>query len=129
MTTDAIGPGDDLRWQGVSPEARRMIEIYAIELGRWREGKIPDAVFTEFRLRHGVYGQRQDGVQMQRIKIPLGILRAEQLEVLADVAEEYALGLAHVTTRQDFQIHFVDIRDTPELHRRLAQVGITTREA
>ena len=130
MSTDAIGPGgDDARWDGVAPEARRMIEIYAIELGRWREGKIPDAVFTEFRLRHGVYGQRQDGVQMQRIKIPLGVVRAEQIEVLADVAEEYALGLAHVTTRQDFQIHFVDIRDTPELHRRLAQVGITTREA
>ncbi|HEV8322721.1 MAG TPA: nitrite/sulfite reductase [Myxococcota bacterium] len=120
---------DDDRWEGASPEARRDIEVYAIELGRWREGKIPDAVFTEFRLRHGVYGQRQDGVQMQRIKIPLGILRPEQLEAVADVAEEYALGVAHVTTRQDFQIHFVDIRDTPELHRRLAKVGVTTREA
>ena len=126
----AVDPGvvDD-RWEGVSPEARRDIEVYGIELGRWREGKIPDAVFTEFRLRHGVYGQRQDGVQMQRIKIPLGLLRPEQLEAVADVAEEYALGVAHVTTRQDFQIHFVDIRDTPELHRRLAKVGVTTREA
>jgi sulfite reductase (ferredoxin) len=130
MSTDAILPGgDEARWEGVAPDARRLIEIYAIELGRWREGKIPDAVFTEFRLRHGVYGQRQDGVQMQRIKIPLGVVTADQFDVLADVAEEYALGLAHVTTRQDFQIHFVDIRDTPELHRRLAQVGITTREA
>ncbi|MBI3666823.1 MAG: hypothetical protein HY236_11480 [Acidobacteria bacterium] len=66
---------------------------------------------------------------MQRIKIPLGMLTAAQMERLADLAEEYADGVCHVTTRQDIQLHFVDINDTPNLMRRLAEVGITTREA
>ena len=66
---------------------------------------------------------------MQRIKIPMGRMTADQLVALADIAEEYAIGVLHVTTRQDFQCHFVDINDTPNLMRRLAAVGITTREA
>ena len=66
---------------------------------------------------------------MQRIKIPFGGLNAAQLETLAELAEEYSDGIAHVTTRQDFQLHFVHIEDTPALMRRLAAVGITTREA
>ena len=66
---------------------------------------------------------------MQRIKIPFGGLSAEQLEVLAELAEEYSDGILHVTTRQDIQLHFVHIDDTPDLMRRLAAVGITTREA
>src|SRR6185295_15649960 len=66
---------------------------------------------------------------MQRIKIPFGGLNASQLEVLADLAEEYSDGIAHVTTRQDVQLHFVHIEDTPTLMRRLAAAGITTREA
>merc|ERR1711964_522672 len=86
-------------------------------------------VFTEFRLRHGVYGQRDDGSQMIRVKIPYGGLSAEQLEMLADVAEEFSYYIIHITTRQDVQYHYVDINNTPELMRRLASVGITTKEA
>src|SRR3954447_23189871 len=70
-----------------------------------------------------------DAPGMQRIKIPLGGLNARQLEVIAECAEEYSDAIAHVTTRQDFQLHFVNIEDTPTLMRRLASVGITTREA
>jgi len=66
---------------------------------------------------------------MQRIKIPYGGLNAQQLEVLAVLAEEYSDGIAHITTRQDVQLHFVHIEDTPALMRRLAAAGITTREA
>ncbi len=66
---------------------------------------------------------------MMRIKIPFGGVSPEQLEVLADLAEEYSDGILHVTTRQDIQLHFVHIEDTPDLMRRLAAVGITTREA
>jgi sulfite reductase (ferredoxin) len=66
---------------------------------------------------------------MQRIKIPFGGLHAEHMETLADVAEEYSDAICHVTTRQDFQLHFVHIDDTPDLMRRLAAVGITTLEA
>src|SRR5205814_10100665 len=66
---------------------------------------------------------------MQRIKIPFGAFSAEQMEVLAALSEEYSDAICHVTTRQDIQLHFVHIEDTPDLMRRLAAVGITTREA
>ncbi len=70
-----------------------------------------------------------DAPGMQRIKIPFGGLNAAQLETLADLAEEYSDGIAHITTRQDVQLHYIHIEDTPALMRRLAAVGITTREA
>ena len=66
---------------------------------------------------------------MQRIKIPGGGMNADQLETMADLAEEYSDGIAHVTTRQDFQLHYIQIDDTPSLMRRLAAANITTREA
>ena len=116
-------------WGHLPPDIRQEIDVYETELRRIQAGLVDDKLFTEFRLRHGVYGQRQDRVQMQRIKIPMGRLTADQLVELANIAEEYAVGVLHVTTRQDFQCHFVDINDTPNLMRRLASVGITTREA
>ena len=70
-----------------------------------------------------------DAPGMQRIKIPGGGLNADQLETMADLAEEYSDGIAHVTTRQDFQLHYIHIDDTPSLMRRLAAAEITTREA
>src|SRR5215207_8185595 len=66
---------------------------------------------------------------MERIKVPFGGMNTQPLEVMAELSEEYLDGIAHVTTRQDFQLHFVHIEDTPALMRRLAAVGITTREA
>ena len=123
-----------------------------------RQDKIDEKVFAETRLRRGVYGQRYDNGQrndgtgtkllpfpsngltkgpetiwdapgMMRIKIPFGGLNPEQMEVLADLAEEYSDEVVHITTRQDVQLHYVHIEDTPDLMRRLAAVGITTREA
>ncbi len=117
------------RWGRLPTAIREEIDIFETELRRIQSGLVDEKIFTEFRLRHGVYGQRQDRVQMQRIKIPMGRMSADQLVALADIAEEYAVGVLHVTTRQDFQCHFVDINDTPNLMRRLAAVGITTREA
>ncbi|HCU24127.1 MAG TPA: sulfite reductase [Deltaproteobacteria bacterium] len=134
------------------------IDIFETQIKLRKQGKIDEKVFAETRLRRGAYGQRYDNGQrhdgvkiqqlvypakdlskgpntewdapgMQRIKIPLGGLNAEQLETMADLAEEYSDGIAHVTTRQDFQLHFIHIDDTPSLMRRLAAVGITTREA
>ena len=113
----------------IPPEIERELNVFEIELNRFQNDDIPENIFTEFRLRHGVYGQRQDGVQMIRIKIPFGGVTTEQMEVLADVSEEYADGVSHITTRQDIQYHFVKIDDAPALMRRLASVGITTREA
>ena len=116
-------------WGHLPNPVREEIDIFETELRRVQAGLVDEKIFTEFRLRHGVYGQRQDRVQKQRIKIPMGRMSADQLVALADIAEEYAVGVLHVTTRQDFQCHFVDINDTPNLMRRLAAVGITTREA
>ena len=128
MESRAAPPSSD-RWSRISDTQREEINAFESELGRFLDGKVNEKVFTEFRLRHGVYGQRQAGVQMQRIKIPLGMLTARSLEVLGELAEEYSDGICHITTRQDIQLHFVNILDTPMLFRRLAEVGITTREA
>ena len=130
MTTTLSGTGSAPgRWDHLPQAVREEIDVYETELGRVQAGQMPEKVFLEFRLRYGTYGQRQPGVQMQRIKIPLGMLNTRQLERLADLAEEYADGVCHITTRQDIQLHFVDINDCPNLFRRLAEVGITTREA
>ncbi|HVS66369.1 MAG TPA: nitrite/sulfite reductase [Thermoanaerobaculia bacterium] len=134
------------------------IDAYETQLELKRLGRIDDRLFAETRLRRGVYGQRYDNGQrhdgvasrtlpypsgeltkgphtmwdapgMVRIKIPFGAVDAEQLDLLADLAEEVSDGILHVTTRQDIQLHFVHIDDTPDLMRRLAAAGITTREA
>ena len=136
----------------------REIDIYETDLGLKKQGKLDERLMAETRLRRGVYGQRYDNgrrhdgkkVQesaypsgrltkgpntlwdapgMQRIKIPAGGLNAGQLETLAELAEEYSDGIAHITTRQDVQLHYVHIDDTPTLMRRLAAGKITTREA
>ena len=134
------------------------IDIFDSEIELRKAGKLDEKVFAETRLRRGTYGQRYDNGQrwdgavtqalpypndpltkgpntlwdapgMQRIKVPFGGLNARQLEVMAELAEDYSDGIAHVTTRQDFQLHFIHIDDTPALMRRLAAVGMTTREA
>ena len=126
MAIEYAGPYDA---SAIPPDETRAIEIYEIQLGRVQAGQVEEALFTEFRLRHGVYGQRDDRSQMIRVKIPFGGLTAVQLEMLADVAEEFSDNIIHITTRQDVQYHYVDINNTPELMRRLASVGITTKEA
>src|SRR3989440_9743833 len=134
----------------------REIDLFEAQIALRKLGKIDEKVFAETRLRRGAYGQRYDNGHrhdglatqdlpyapltkgpdtfwdapgMQRIKIPFGALNADQMDVLAELAEEYSDGIAHVTTRQDIQLHFVHIEDTPTIFRRLAAVGITTREA
>lgn len=144
---------------GKMPEAlAREIDIFETEIALRKQGKLEERLFAETRLRRGTYGQRYDNGQrhngktvqeiaypsgkltkgpntmwdapgMQRIKIPAGGLNADQLETLAELAEEYSDGIAHVTTRQDFQLHYVHIEDTPSIMRRLAAAEITTREA
>ncbi len=142
----------------IPEELAREIDVFETEIELRRQGKLDEKIFAETRLRRGVYGQRydngrrHDGLEtqtlpypsgallkgpntlwdapgMQRIKIPFGCVSAEQMEVLAELADDYSDGILHVTTRQDFQLHFVHIDDTPDLMRRLAAVGITTREA
>jgi sulfite reductase (ferredoxin) len=134
------------------------IDNFETQMELRKQGKLDEKVFAELRLRRGAYGQRYDNGRrhdgeksqdipfphndltkgpetkweapgMQRIKVPYGGITAEQMETLADVAEEYSDSILHVTTRQDFQLHFVSLDDSPDMHRRLAAVGITSREA
>lgn len=112
------------------PEAiQREIEIYEAEVNRFKRGEIKAEQFKPFRLQHGVYGQRQPGVQMFRIKIPQGRLNPNQLRRIVDLADTYATGILHISTRQNIQLHFVKLEDTPTMMQRLAEVGLTTREA
>ncbi|MGB6199498.1 MAG: hypothetical protein WBF35_08120 [Candidatus Acidiferrales bacterium] len=144
---------------GKIPEGlAREIDTFEVEINLRKQGKFEERLFAETRLRRGTYGQRYDNGQrhngksaqkieypsgaltkgpntmwdapgMQRIKIPAGGLNAGQLETLADLAEEYSDTIAHVTTRQDFQLHYVHIDDTPSIMRRLGAANISTREA
>jgi len=93
------------------------------------EGKIDEERFRSLRLARGVYGQRQFGVQMIRIKLPYGKLTSEQLHRIANVSDEYSRGRLHITTRQDIQIHHVSLDRTPELWAELEKDDITLREA
>lgn len=95
----------------------------------FREGKIHDEKFRSLRLARGVYGQRQPGVQMVRIKLPFGKVTFKQILRIADIADEYGSGNLHLTTRQDIQIHYVSLDRTPELWAKLEQDDITLREA
>lgn len=110
------------------------VREYEAGLAAFVDGRMSEDAFTPFRLQMGVYGQRQDGVQMIRVKLPGGRLTPAQLEVIAGCVEDYAgqMGMpkfAHITTRQDIQSHFVALRDTPAFLRRLHAAGLTTREA
>ena len=141
----------------MDPDWAEEIDQFDSQVALRKLGKLDEKVFAETRLRRGVYGQRYDNGKrhdgtaeqtlafadvptkgpetlwdapgMCRIKIPFGGVSAEQLEVLADCSEEYSDAILHVTTRQDFQLHYVHIEDTADLMRRLAAVDITTREA
>ncbi|MDE2059004.1 MAG: nitrite/sulfite reductase [candidate division NC10 bacterium] len=96
---------------------------------RFWNGEISQDEFKRFRLQNGIYGQRQEGEQMFRIKIPWGGLSAAQLELLAELAAKAPNGVAHVTTRQNIQLHFIKLEQVTGLMRSLASVGLTTREA
>jgi len=95
----------------------------------FREGKADEEKFRSLRLARGVYGQRQAGVQMVRIKLPFGKVTSQQLHRIADVSDEYSTGRLHITTRQDIQIHHVSLDRTPELWAQLEKDDITLREA
>ncbi len=107
----------------------RDVDEFVATLGRFERGEIASDAFRAFRLTRGVYGQRQEGEQMLRVKIPAGLLGAEQLGALADVGERYGRGLGHVTTRQNVQFHFLKMADVEAAMRRCDEAGLTTREA
>jgi sulfite reductase beta subunit-like hemoprotein len=106
------------------------IDTFVETLERFERGEISADAWRAFRLIAGTYGQRQEGdLSMLRAKIPQGILSAAQLEAIADVADDYSRGFAHVTTRQNVQLHFLRLHDVAAAMTRLAEAGLTTREA
>ncbi|MGH7739871.1 MAG: nitrite/sulfite reductase, partial [bacterium] len=140
------------------PDWAKELDDFEAKIQLNKQGKIEPRIFAETRLRRGAYGQRydnghrNDGKQirklpfptqgvwkgpdtywdapgMLRIKFPWGGINATQMEVMADLSEEYSDGISHITTRQAIQLHFIHIEDAPDIMRRLAAVGITTREA
>jgi sulfite reductase (ferredoxin) len=99
-------------------------------LDEYLAGTVDEDAFRVFRLNNGIYGQRQGGHnQMVRVKFPYGSVNAEQLERLADISERYSRGWGHLTTRQNVQFHYVQLKAVPDLLKELAEVGLTTREA
>src|SRR6187402_3012336 len=105
------------------------IDEFVDMLGKFERNEISPEDWRRFRLVRGTYGQRQDNVQMLRIKIPQGILSGSQMRALADVASRYSRGFCHVTTRQNIQYHFVPLSVCETVMRDLAAEGLTTREA
>jgi sulfite reductase (ferredoxin) len=99
------------------------------KIALFRDGKIDDERFRSLRLARGVYGQRQEGVQMIRIKLPFGKVTSEQLVRITKVSDEYSTGRLHITTRQDIQIHYVSLDRTPQLWAELEKDDVTLREA
>jgi sulfite reductase beta subunit-like hemoprotein len=108
---------------------RQEIEIFRQKAAAFVTGEIPDDEFRPFRLKHGIYGQRQPGVQMVRVKIPGGLATSRQIEQFARIADEFAGGKGHLTTRQNVQYHFVPLERTADLMHMLADAGLTNREA
>jgi sulfite reductase beta subunit-like hemoprotein len=106
------------------------VDAFVDMLERFETGDITPDEWRAFRLINGTYGQRQEGVYMIRVKIPQGVLDVPQLEALAEIAEKWAgSGVGHVTTRQNIQLHFVKEANAEASLQRLAEVGLTTREA
>ncbi len=126
---------DEFPGQMTGPERRspwadeQEVDTFDQFVQEFRAGRMSPDDFKRFRLQHGIYGQRQQDVQMVRVRIPWGGLTAAHLERLAEVAEKTPRRVGHVTTRQNIQFHFVPLVEAPELMRSLAEVGLTTREA
>ena len=112
-----------------NPIVQKDIIELANKIELFHNGKIDEEKFRSLRLARGVYGQRQEGVQMIRIKIPYGKLKSNQLRRISAVSDEYSRGRLHITTRQDIQIHYVDLNRTPELWAELEKDEVTVREA
>src|ERR1700733_13080913 len=113
----------------VIPILQREFDDFKTEAVKFLEGQTPEDEFIKFRLKQGVYGQRQADVQMIRVKLPFGGITPEQLEKFADVVERYApLGKGHVTTRQNIQMHHIPLPEAEKAIRELGEAGLSSRE-
>ena len=126
MTTIVPAPQN----RDLDAEQQADIERFEIAIAQYLAEEIPEDVFRVMRLNNGIYGQRQGGTnQMVRIKLPAGTITPEQFDLMGVLADEFSRGWGHITTRQNIQFHYVELTKVPELLRRIAEVGLTTREA
>ena len=129
MDTGRLTTVPDIQVIPIPQEIQEEIQTFEEEVQRVQNGDLPMDQFKPFRLQYGIYGQRQPDVQMVRIKIPFGGLTSNQLRRIAELTETHATGVGHITTRQDIQLHFIPLPQIGTVMRKLAEVGITTREA
>ena len=115
--------------KNVDAAAAKDIKELEEKIKGFRSEEIPEDRFKAYRLTRGVYGQRQQGVQMFRTKLPYGKITPDQLDRMADLSQKYATGNIHLTTRQNVQMHYVKLDDSPAIWAGLADVGVTAREA
>lgn len=116
-------------FSSVSPVDQKDIQELERRIGDFQRGKEDTERFRLYRLTRGVYGQRQEGVQMFRLKLPYGRVNSAQLVRIADVSDRYATGNLHITTRQNVQLHYVKLANSPKVWTELAQMDLTAREA
>src|ERR687893_1709526 len=113
----------------IIPILEREFDDFDTEAKQFLDGNTEEDEFIKFRLRQGVYGQRQPDVQMIRVKLPMGGVTPDQWDTFADVIEDYApLNKGHITTRQNIQIHHVPLPDAAALIRRVSDAGLSSRE-
>jgi sulfite reductase beta subunit-like hemoprotein len=113
----------------VIPIIEREFDDFKTEAGKFLQGDMPEDEFIKFRLKQGVYGQRQADVQMIRVKLPFGGITPEQMEAFADVIEKYVpLNKGHITTRQNIQMHHIPLLEAEQAIRELGESGLSSRE-
>src|SRR5258705_1494109 len=125
MTSETIEP----TFQSLPANIVEELDNYEQQIRKYRAGEVDETKMQKLRLHFGTYAQRQEGLQMQRIKIPGGVLSADQLIRIADAADRFGSGFVHFTTREDAQIYYVKLEETADLLRFLAEAEITSREA
>src|ERR1700733_10587156 len=129
MALADVVTGQQLVEEQYDRTVREDIELFRSQAASFLAGQITADEFRAFRLRRGIYGQRQEGVQMIRTKIPGGLLTSAQMRQMAAVADYCAGGKGHLTTRQNMQYHFVPLAQVPDALHLLADMRLTTREA
>jgi len=118
------------RSEGIIEVRPEEIDDFELQVKRFQAGEWDETEFQAFRLKQGIYGQRQPDTQMVRVKVPFGGLTADQLDALGKVSTSYApLNKGHVTTRENFQFHHIKLEDTPDFMRVIGDAGLSTREA
>lgn len=113
----------------LTKEAQQDVAELKNKIEQFKSGDIPEERFKAYRLTRGVYGQRQHGVQMFRIKLPYGKITPHQLRTIGDISQQYSNGNIHLTTRQNIQLHYVKLDDSPAIWEQLESVGVTARES